>query len=134
MAVYIAWQDRYSVGVKTLDDQHKQILDIINVLFDAVQERPDKEIVKTTLDRLVRYTMTHFRDEEELMQSHGYPDLARHKLLHETMRQKTLAMQEQANLTMDKDLLRFLKEWWVNHIQDCDKRYAQHMATEEVPT
>jgi hemerythrin len=29
----IEWQDDYSVGVKELDDQHKNLLDIINTLI-----------------------------------------------------------------------------------------------------
>jgi hypothetical protein len=36
-------------------------------------------------------------------------------------------LRDNANLMTGRDLLIFLKEWWANHIQDQDKKYAPYL-------
>jgi hemerythrin-like metal-binding protein len=127
MGSHITWKDYYSVGDEALDAQHKQVLAAINELYDAMQGGVDYRAVAPLLDRLVQYTITHFRQEEERMAAHEYPEFAQHKALHDTMRQKTIALREYANVVTGRDLLVFLKEWWCNHIQDQDKKYAPYL-------
>ena len=38
------------------------------------------------------------------------------------------AWRSHANLVMGQDLLRFLKEWWITHIQEEDQQYAPYLA------
>lgn len=127
MGSYIAWKDYYSVGDEALDAQHKQIIGIINELHEAMQQGVDHRAVTPLLDRLVQYTINHFRKEEECLLAHQYPDFAQHKALHDKMRQQTIAWRENANLVTGRDLLVFLKEWWCNHIQQQDKKYAPYL-------
>lgn len=127
MGFYIAWKDYYGVGDESLDAQHKQILAIINELHDAMHAGVDHRAITPSLDRLVQYTINHFRQEEERLLANRYPDFAQHKALHDKMRQKTLAWRENANLITGRDLLFFLKEWWCNHIQEEDKKYAPYL-------
>jgi hemerythrin len=129
MAPYIVWKDYYSVCDELLDTQHKEILNIINELYEARQKGVDDKKIKTILDRLVKYTVDHFRREEEAMRAHQYPDhdFAQHRALHDTMRRKTLVLRENANLMTGRDMLVFLKDWWCSHIQEEDKHYAAYM-------
>ena len=88
MAEYITWKPYYSVGDDSLDTQHKVIIGLINELYAAVlANRPDVDL-KGIMDRLLRYTITHFQHEEQLMLECGFPDLQAHKLLHERLRQQ----------------------------------------------
>lgn len=127
MRSYVTWKDYYSVGDETLDTQHQQILDIINDLYDAMQQGVDYEAVARLLDRLVQYTVNHFHCEEECLLAHNYPELTQHKVLHDAMRQRTMGLREHAGLVTGRDLLVFLKEWWCNHIQEEDKKYAPYL-------
>jgi hemerythrin-like metal-binding protein len=61
MATYVTWQDYYSVGDTDLDAQHRQILTIINDLYEGMQKGVDSKLVKPHLDRLVQYTISHFQ-------------------------------------------------------------------------
>lgn len=126
MLGYINWCSYYSIGDKSIDDQHKQIIAIINDLWKAMDKDDNQKEVQSLLDRLVEYTHTHFKFEEEKMQACGYPELAEHKALHEMMRQKTLDFKQYENLNAS-ELLKFLKQWWVNHILEYDKKYSPYL-------
>jgi hemerythrin len=128
MAVkFITWKEFYSVGCRELDDQHKQILGIINDLYAALQSGREREEIKGLLDRLVQYTMDHFQREEELMEERGYSEVAQHRTVHEHMTQKTIDLRKRFGAVSGQDLLVFLKEWWVNHICGTDKQYSPYM-------
>jgi len=127
MIPYVIWKDFYSVGDPSLDAQHKQILGTINELHEAMQKGKDRAVLRPILDRLLEYTLVHFKHEEQVMQEHEYPDFAHHKVLHDKIRQKTADLREHAYLVTGQDLLRFLKEWWVDHIQGQDKNYSPYL-------
>jgi hemerythrin-like metal-binding protein len=130
MIPYVTWKDFYSVGDPSIDAQHKQIIGAINELYEAMQLGKDRAVLEPILDRLLQYTLAHFEHEEQVMQEHEYPDFAPHKALHDRIRQKTIDLREHAHLVTGHDLLRFLKDWWVGHIQGCDKKYTPYL---EVP-
>ncbi|MHB1038603.1 MAG: bacteriohemerythrin [Pirellulales bacterium] len=127
MTAYVTWKKFYSVGNPSLDAQHKQVIGIINDLYEAMGEGKDQALVQPILDRLLQYTVAHFDHEEQIMQESNYPDFAQHKALHDEIRQKTIALHEHADLVTGKDLLRFLKDWWLGHIQGQDKRYTPYL-------
>ena len=120
----ITWKDFYSVGDPTLDAQHQQIIGVINELYEAMEKKSTQQVIKPILDRLVKYTFEHFKQEEEVMAAVEYPDLIEHKALHDKIRQKTLDFKDNADFVTGQNLLVFLKEWWVGHIQTEDKKYA----------
>jgi hemerythrin-like metal-binding protein len=127
MIPYVTWKDFYSVGDPSIDAQHKQILGTINELYEAMLIGKDRAVLKPLLDRLLQYTLAHFEHEEQVMQEHEYPDFAQHKALHDKIRKKTVELREHAYLVTGQDLLRFLKEWWVGHIQGQDKNYSPYL-------
>jgi hemerythrin len=127
MIPYVTWNDYYSVSEPSLDKEHKQIIFCINDLYEALQDGKSAQVVQPILDRLAEYTMTHFQHEEEIMQAHDYPSLAEHREVHNQMRKKTLALQEHPDTVSGQDLLVFLKQWWIEHIQGEDKKYAPYM-------
>ncbi len=127
-ASYITWKDYYSVGEPSLDSQHRQVIDFINDLYVSMQRGVDRQSIRPLLDQLVQYTVNHFQHEEKLLLEHQYPEFAQHKAWHDKMRQRTIALRDNAGLMTGRDLLVFLREWWCNRIQEQDKRYATYMS------
>jgi hemerythrin len=123
----ITWKNFYSVGEPSLDAQHKQIVGIINDLFDAMEKKSSQQVIKPILDSLVKYTFEHFKHEEEAMAAAEYPDLSEHKALHDKIRQKTLDLRDNVDFITGHNLLSFLKQWWLGHIQSEDKKYAPYL-------
>ena len=124
MAAYLTWKPYYSVGHPAIDAEHQQIIKLIDEMYTSMAAGRENAKTKDVLDRLVRYTLTHFRNEEKLMQESGYADFAAHKAAHDRMKQQTLDLRENIGLVMGRDVLFFLKDWWTNHIQSEDKQYA----------
>jgi hemerythrin len=134
MAAYITWKDFYSVGNPSLDAQHMQIIGIINELFDAMQNNSSEKTIDSITARLVQYTSDHFNLEEETFRARDYPACEEHKALHDKIRQKTIEWQNHADRVTEHELLSFLKQWWLGHIQSVDKQYAPYLKLASTPT
>ena len=124
MAAYITWKNYYSVNDLSLDAEHKQVIDYINELYVAMNSPTDSAAKKHVLEQLIRYTHTHFDHEEKVMQAAGYPDAAAHKTLHDEMRKRSVALRTHLSAVTARDVLVFLKDWWLDHIQGEDKKYS----------
>lgn len=127
MAAYITWKSYYTVNDPELDAEHKQIIECINELYTALQDPSQGVVTKKVLDTLVQYTQAHFGNEEKRLKEVEFPNFAAHKALHDDMRQRTLGLRSHLTLVTARDVLVFLKDWWLDHIQGEDKQYATYM-------
>jgi hemerythrin len=132
--VGIMWHDDFSVGVRLLDDQHKRMIEIVNQLAGHPQVAVDSELVSDSLTRLTQYALEHFHDEESLMEAVGYPDLERHKALHQEFRQKIAECCVAATLhvgVMPHALVAYLHDWLSEHVLVEDMKYKPWLAGRE---
>ena len=123
---YFKWKDGYSVGIDSIDQQHKKLLQLINQLQTAVDYSTGEEFEREALDELVDYTKTHFTYEEGLMEQNGYPDFEPHKAQHAEMINKVeevLAEYDRDADTAMSNAVEYLKNWLINHINGTDKQY-----------
>jgi len=132
---YVSWKDEYSVGVQVLDDDHKRLLYLINSFHTAAHYRIDMAFERQALNEVVDYTKTHFAREEELMQTHQYPDFAVHKRQHEAMISKVNELVQRYEQDRDgtiDELLKYLSTWLIQHILGTDQKYSPHLASHGV--
>ena len=94
--VLMEWDDRLSVGVASIDDQHKQLIKLVNTLYQALQNGQGNEVLCQTYADLVDYTLTHFSHEEAMMREAGYPGAVDHCRQHADLRMRTLQLQDKA--------------------------------------
>jgi hemerythrin len=124
----IQWTEKLSVGVKQFDDEHKKLVGMLNELFDGMMAGKGKDVLGKVLDGLIDYTKSHFANEERLMVTYGYPELATHKFEHDSLAKQVLEVQrkykEGGSAVLSMDVLNFLKGWLEKHIQGSDKKYA----------
>lgn len=71
----IEWLDQYSVGVESIDNQHKELFARINKLLDACSQGEGKKVLPEVLDFLGDYVVFHFSTEEKYMKEYLYPPL-----------------------------------------------------------
>jgi hemerythrin len=125
----IVWNDSYSVKVKEMDDQHRKLIDMINELHDAMKVGKGKEVIGKVLTGLTDYTRRHFASEESLMKLHGYPAYEEQKKAHNQLIIQVVEIQKKYNegLVQSQQIISFLKEWLINHIQGMDQKYGSHL-------
>lgn len=124
---FIKWKDEFSVGITKIDDQHKQLVLILDELYSAMSVGKSKEAMGHILDELIQYTKLHFHFEESLMKNHHYPGLDEHLLEHHNLTSKVIEFQGQfvsGEARISMSVLSFLKDWLFHHINETDKKYA----------
>lgn len=122
----IKWQDKYSVGVKELDEQHQNILNIINSLLLDQQDEYDAVKLSETISSLIHYAYVHFATEERYLAQVNYPDIKLHILDHVAFIMKTLELSLKVTEdTKDSrlDLIRYLEKWYSLHVLGIDRLY-----------
>ena len=126
----IEWNDSFSVG-DTLMDAHHQVFFQMIEEFRNTPDKGDRVVMKRYVDFLVEYTAMHLSAEEALMQEAGYPELDRHKSVHDAFARKVVAVADslgdkQSPITGD-EVLAIVQDWLVKHIMDEDKRYTPYI-------
>ncbi len=123
----IEWNDKYSVGISRIDDEHKQFIDIINKAIVTKEYNGDPEELKEVLHSITMYAIKHFATKENCMIQFNYPEYQYHKEEHHDFSKKVIEYCERVNdgdsQFADK-ILEYLKQWLVNHIQVTDKKYV----------
>ncbi|HEY0721963.1 MAG TPA: bacteriohemerythrin [Gammaproteobacteria bacterium] len=124
----VEWDNKYSVDIQEIDEQHKCIVAYINELYEAMVKKNSRDLVADILHKLVEYTKIHFAVEETLMRIFHYEGYEQHKTIHDKIVQQVLNYQGKFLAGDDKvamELLMFLKGWLFEHINNIDKQYVQ---------
>lgn len=125
------WKEEYSVGVKAIDDQHKELFNLGNMIYNKIKSNnKDKmEDVKLIIKRLHEYTIYHFEYEESLMEKYNYRDYFQHQNSHKDFIDALDNMEDLDMLiNQDKalvDMLNFVLEWITKHILKEDMQYKE---------
>ena len=127
----INWTDDLSVGVDVVDADHKRLVDMMNTLFVACYADQGPTVLGPIVTELLDYTNEHFRREGEAMEKHGFPELERHRKLHEKLTGKVQEIQQSirtgADTALSNEVLAFMRDWWIDHIQGEDMKFANFL-------
>jgi hemerythrin len=129
------WSDELSVGIASIDEEHKRLVAIINDLHGAMLRREGRQTLGETFARIVEYTEQHFTREEALFVEHGYADAESHQSEHRMMTEKVNELREQfeaGKATITIEVMEFLRDWLRNHIAVSDRRYAAFLRKQGV--
>ncbi len=133
--VLIKRSDSYSVGFDEIDNQHIHLVDLINQFYNAFCEGKANEFLDTVYKEIILYTDYHFASEEKYMKQYNYPDLEAHKVLHTGFIDKIndmLSEYKSGKLTISYELMNFLRDWLLNHINGTDMDYAKYFREQNI--
>jgi hemerythrin len=127
---FVEWSDKFSVGITSIDNQHKKLVEIVNKLHTAMLAGKGNEILGGIFNELVKYTSEHFATEEMYFKVHKYSQEAIHKKEHEDLVKQALELQKKfaaggTGVTMSTAT--FLKDWLGKHILNSDKAYSEFL-------
>jgi len=131
---FLQWDDeKMSLGIKLIDDQHKELLKIINKLSTSISEYSQTEDVLNIINELIDYANYHFGTEEKLFDRFHYNEMEIHKKEHEKFINKFTAIKNK--ITNDKiylmknaieiaqETFAYILKWFITHISGTDRKY-----------
>lgn len=127
---HIDWLDRYQCNIDIIDEQHLNILKLINELDDVITDR-NREVVGQLLSEIITTVISHFEFEEELMAASGFGHLKAHKKLHDRSVEKLVNFSQRYDTgeCIIEEFHPFLQEWFTHHMDE-DKDYCVSAAAE----
>jgi hemerythrin len=135
MSKIAQWSSQLSIGIPEIDQQHQGLLDVVNELWDAIVANAEVQRVAHILSELEQYTRAHFTAEEALMRVEDYPRFREHRIEHRNFIDQVA--EAKAKLAggefLGLDLLHYLTDWLVKHIQGGDRDYARYIAEQHRP-
>jgi hemerythrin-like metal-binding protein len=125
---FFEWGPQYSLGIKEIDEQHKQLVEIINELYHAFMKKELDDKLGQILDQLKDYTVYHFGTEEKYFNRYGYENKKQHVAQHKKYIaeiDKMVATYKEKPSAITYKLMNFLRSWLIEHIQGTDARYVK---------
>ncbi len=121
----IEWRDGFKIGVAQVDQEHRHLFTLVRAL--------NLESVDQTVEELLDYVVTHFSNEQEMMEKSGYPAFEQHLKLHEEFAAQVADfLGSGTGWTEDRvqELRRFLNKWLIGHIMTHDLRFGKWYASQ----
>jgi len=124
------WNEGFSTGVSIIDDQHKQLIQLLNLLASHVAYKTDIPALNNIFDQLADYAIYHFKTEEAIWHKYFPEDSleTNHKDIHSSFISTVTSLKnnensEPINIVIEK-LLSFLTSWLATHILETDRFMA----------
>ena len=136
----IRWTTAMSVGVPELDEDHKGLIEVINLLKQHSGADAGSDVIRQCLVSLMRYAQVHFGREERVMTICTFPGLAHHQEEHRVFvdRMKEIDRRfaddpDGLSAFVAEELVDYLSNWLRHHILIEDMAYrsfAEHRMAE----
>lgn len=136
----IEWEDRFKIGIDSIDKAHEEIFRVINRVHRMVVMGGNVEwTTAEAIKYLKTYTVNHFRDEEEYMRSINFRDYERHKAVHDGMRDRIMPRLHSRLVSMKYSdeavemFLRVCEKWLAKHIIGHDREIMRFIDEANLP-
>lgn len=119
----LTWSNTLSVQVPEIDEDHRRLVDLFNLLTHAVEDKDSEDYIAALLEELITCTVWHFRHEERLMLKYGYEGLGEHQQEHNELIDNIRALQEQRqqeSVPISSEDIEYLEHWLTGHILGAD--------------
>lgn len=124
------WDDSCKTGVDEIDLDHKRLINLINDLYEAMQDGSGGALLLPIFSALKHYTQTHFTREESYMVKCDAPGQEEHFLEHKQMITKLAELESRhrnGEAAISLQTLTFLRDWLKNHICFVDQAMVPHL-------
>ena len=128
----LIWADSLSVQVQEIDEDHRRLMALFNILNRSVVEEDASNYIEAVLEELISCTIWHFRHEERLMLKYSYNDNDRleHKAEHQELIESARALLQntlQEGKSLSSENIEFLEHWLTGHILGADMELGSYL-------
>jgi len=127
----LVWTEAMSVGVPALDQDHRCLVKVVNLLRSIRDDEMGGGAVDQVLETLKLYGRNHFRREERVMEAIRFPGTEFHKAEHQgfaryidTLRGRCSG---RADPQLAEELFEYLTGWLRHHILIQDMAYKPYV-------
>jgi hemerythrin-like metal-binding protein/PAS domain S-box-containing protein len=124
------WDEHFNTGLATVDEQHRQLVRLINQLASHVAYGAARAELTRVFDELAAYTVYHFSTEESIWQRYlpGDAGEAAHRAVHAEFVNKISQFRstedDRPTREVAEEALAFLARWLASHILESDRHLA----------
>lgn len=126
----IVWDEKLSVEVDEIDEDHRRLIDLFNLLSKAVAKGDGADYIDALLEELISCTIWHFRHEERLMIRYKFDGFESHKTEHQELIDSVRELQAKfhnANKQLTTENIEYLEDWLTGHIMGQDMRLGFYL-------
>ena len=125
----LVWDRVLSVENDEIDNDHRILVNLFNLLARSVEEGESRAYIETVLEELIRCTAWHFCHEERLMLKHGYPELEAHRQEHLDLMDSVRDIQREILRTgkLEEEEFEILEQWLTGHILAADMKFGEYL-------
>lgn len=129
---WVTFESSHLVGIPAIDEQHKQLIRMVNQINRAVRDGRSENELQALLMALVDFAGTHFDTEHALMLEHDYPERTRHDREHQELLDQAKQLADRFEAGDELKLLQSIKDWLIGHIQHADKPLGAYLSSRGV--
>ena len=125
------WNDEYSIGIVEIDEQHKKLFELSEILNEATEINEIKDILLF----LEEYMQFHCNTEESMIRKYNYELIEEHKKLHDDLKEKVTGYIELyflGNYSFIEELEEVVQEWIYEHILEEDRKYKEFFKNKHI--
>ena len=126
----IIWDETLSVEVDEIDEDHRKLVDLFNILSHSVAEGDTTDYIEAVLEELISLTIWHFRHEERLMLLYKYDGIVEHKAEHHDLIDGVKELQQKfhkENKQLTNEDIEYLESWLTEHILGHDMKLGFYL-------
>jgi hemerythrin len=131
MNKFLDWTDELSVKNEIIDGQHKNLLDILNDLYE-INQQEEYDKLGRIFEEALNYTNYHFDQEEEILKKKNMEEYLNQKAEHLKIREELnfykTAISPENLKEISAELLLFMQRWLFNHIKVEDKKSFSNLS------
>jgi len=121
----LQWKPEYSVGIQSMDDEHREMIDLINSTYEKLKSDTDADQVEDYLGEILSTISMHFALEERIMRKAGYGEFQAHKDDHELLLDRLRDLMDDFFVDPTNGSSRLeqsLSDWFAGHFSTFDAR------------
>ena len=121
----LVWNDSLKTGIPEIDQQHKQLIEQMNLLSNAIEQNKEEAEIRKIINFLSSYVQQHFGFEEVCMQRYICPVAEQNQAAHSHFINTFKEIREDlklkgATLILADKINENLLDWFGNHIRKID--------------
>lgn len=128
----ITWDEKWTIGIEKIDEQHKELFERMNKLVIAIEEGRGKSEINSTLEFLEEYVIKHFSDEEEIQRKNNYSKYEiqheQHEQFKEELKNLKIAFDETGeSVLLAVNIRGKIAKWIKEHITTLDTELGEFL-------